>query len=127
MDGEGEDEQVETEFDDNDVEFLEPEDAVSDSTLQMAKQEQELFGKNPQKNTVVIPLWHGGYISFNPKDSVSIFAILALVLLVLSVVITTFVGIFAGDVSWLNTIFTAIGHAITGVVGAIVGSAASKK
>jgi len=96
-----------------------------------AEQEEETFAhaaeKNAEKNTAVIPLWKGGYISFNPEDSVSVFALLALILLVFGCVAVTFIGILLGDPAWLEPLTTALGYAITGVVGAILGSAATNK
>ncbi|WP_394154425.1 hypothetical protein [Loktanella salsilacus] len=92
----------------------------------LAEKEAEQFGKKPEKNTVVIPLWKGGYVSFNPNESVPIFALLALILLLGVVILLSFIGIWLTESSWVESLATALGHAITGVVGAIVGSAATK-
>lgn len=111
----------------DDVVFKAETPPASSEAGKLAELEVKTFGrKGPKENAVVIPLWKGGYISFNPKDSVSIFALLALVLLLIVGCVVTAIGIWVGNASWMDTLTTALGHAITGVVGAIVGSAASK-
>ena len=74
----------------------------------------------------MIRLWRGGYISFNPEDSVPIFAFLALILLLGVVIITVIAGIWISETGWMDRLTTALGHAITAVIGAIVGSSAAK-
>lgn len=114
--------------DDNGLIFEEEPIPNSAMSADLAELEVKTFGrKGPKDNAVVIPLWKGGYISFNPKDSVAIFALLALVLLLVVGVLVTLVGLGIGDVGWMETLTNALGHAITGVVGAIVGSAATKE
>ena len=113
--------------DGNDVVFKAETPPASSEAGNLAELEVKTFGRRgPKENAVVIPLWKGGYISFNPKDSVSIFALLALVLLLVVSFLVTLIGLGIGDVGWMETLTVALGHAITGVVGAIVGSAASK-
>lgn len=94
----------------------------------LAAKEAGVFA-GQKENAVCIPLWRGGYINFNPKDSVSIFALLSLVLLLSVAILITIFGIWisADATEWMTSLVVALGHAITGVVGAIVGSAAAKK
>lgn len=105
-------------------EIFTPEEPPSSAPSDLAKKELEAFGTsaNIKPNSIIIPLWGTGHISFNPDGSVSIFAAISLLLLLIFAVLMALVGIWAGEANWLNTIFTALGHAITGVVGAIVGS-----
>lgn len=101
----------------------------SSEPSELALREKAHYAKsaNPKPNSIYIPLWNGGRISFDPEGSVSIFAAIALLLLLMFSVLIAIAGIFvSGDSAWLNTIFTALGHAITGVVGAIVGSSVAK-
>ncbi|MEY9717908.1 hypothetical protein ABIA22_000398 [Sinorhizobium fredii] len=107
---------------------FEPEEAPPGPPSTRAEDEVKQFGSQPPKpNTVIIPLWKNGHLSFNPESSVSVFALMALVLLLVTVLISTTIGIWVGDVEWMSSLANALGHAITGVVGAIVGSSVGKK
>ncbi|MGI0527310.1 hypothetical protein [Rhizobium giardinii] len=111
----------------DEIEF-EIEEAPEGPLSAMAEQEAQQFQKQPPKpNTAILPLWKNGHLSFNPESSVSIFALIALVLLLLTVLISTLIGIWVGDTQWMAALATALGHAVTGVVGAIVGSSVAKK
>ncbi|KPH09111.1 hypothetical protein CO657_19805 [Rhizobium acidisoli] len=111
----------------DDIEF-EVEEAPAGPLSARAEQEAQQFQRQPPKpNTAMIPLWKNGHLAFNPESSVSIFALIALVLLLLTVLISTFVGIWVGDTQWMAALANALGHAVTGVVGAIVGSSVAKK
>lgn len=112
----------------DDLPEFEADQPASNAPSPQAQHEEKVFGKQPPKpNTVLIKLWGGGHVSFNPESSVPIFAVMALVLLLISVPIVVLVGLAGGDTTWMNSIMTAIGHAITAVIGAIVGSAIKGK
>lgn len=67
-----------------------------------------------------------GHISFEADNAVQIFAILSLVILTTLGVSVSFFAIFsANGAVWPEKAFTVIGAAISTVVGAIVGSAAT--
>jgi hypothetical protein len=111
----------------DDVEF-EAEEAPEGPLSSRAKEEVQQFQRQlPKPNTAVIPLWKNGHLSFNPESSVSIFALIALVLLLVTVLLSTAIGIGVGDTQWMAALANALGHAITGVVGAIVGASVVKK
>lgn len=112
----------------DDVEFEPAEESPPEEPTPIAERELAQFKGELKPNTAVIPLWKHGHISFNPESSVSVFALIALCLLLLTVLLQTFIGIWiAKDADWMTTMANALGHAITGVVGAIVGSSVAKK
>jgi hypothetical protein len=112
----------------NEVEFEPAAEQPPEQPSPDAQREVEQFKHGVKPNTAVIPLWKNGHISFNPESSVSVFALIALCLLLLTVLIQTFIGIWvAHTADWMASLATALGHAITGVVGAIVGSSVAKK
>ena len=100
---------------------------VDGNASDLASREVGQFGRAQKSNTVVLNLGRGSYVSFNPESSVPIFGFLALVFLLLVVVLVTLLGIFIPVSPWMERFATALGHAITGVVGAIVGSATAKR
>jgi roadblock/LC7 domain-containing protein len=94
----------------------------------LARKEQALFSKKLIPNTIHIPLWKSGYLAFNPDNHVPIFALMALIVLSALAVVMAVVGIWvAVDAVWMDRIFTALGHAITAIVGAMVGAAITTK
>ena len=85
------------------------------------------FGKGePKSNTMYVQLWGKGYLSFNPDNSVSVFALISLVLLLVVLIIVSIVGAFVDDPTWLEKLVTGLSLAISAVIGAIVGSASSR-
>lgn len=93
----------------------------------MAEREQAAFEGGRAPNTAKIPLWKNGFINFNPGSHVSVFALISLVLLLVAFVLIALIGIFIPDGSWLERATSALGYGITAVIGAIVGSAASRR
>ena len=89
----------------------------------LAKKEHEVFSFNIKPNTIIIPLWKRGHISFDPDSGIHIFAVIALILIMVSLIALSIVGYFySTSLKWLEIIMTAGGHAITAIVGALIGA-----
>lgn len=105
-----------------------PDDEREGEPSDLALKEKALFKESAVKpNTIVIPLGKTGHISFNPPNSTSIFAVIALFVLLITTIIISFFGIWFSDVTWADTLMGGLGHAITAVVGAIVGASVASK
>lgn len=90
-------------------------------------EERSLGAPIMKPNTIVLPMWRKGHVSFEPESGVQIFAILALVMVLLTMALLGLIGIFVdGAATWLDKAFTALGNVISAVVGAMVGSSVSK-
>lgn len=112
----------------DDIEFEPEKPSSSDGVGERAKREQKFIESPPKPNTVMLKLWKGGHLTFNPETHVPIFAIVALVVLLVSALVIAIVGIWIpANAIWMDKLFTAIGYAITAIVGAIVGAAVSDK
>jgi hypothetical protein len=94
-----------------------------------ARSEESVFsGAEPKENSVIIKLWGGGHLSFNPNNHTSIFSLIALMAVLLTCLIVSLIGILTShDAVWLDKIATALGYGITGIIGAMVGSSAASK
>jgi len=112
----------------DDIEF-EPE-APPDSSAPTEEARKELLqfnSKEPKPNSALIPLWKNGHLTFNPENSVAIFALVTFFGLLVALIMVSIIGAFvAQDASWLDTIMGALGHGISLVIGAIVGGAVVK-
>lgn len=92
----------------------------------LARKEQAQIEQPPKPNSIVISLWGKSHISFEPENSVQIFAILALVLLAVTCTIVAICSIFAQpNASWPEKALTVLGSVIASIVGAMVGSSAT--
>lgn len=114
---------------DQSIEFS-PEDApVSDQASETALKEQKVIesGIRPP-NSISIPLWKNGHLTFNPNSYVPIFSLVALILLLVTILAVLVIGIWTpSDAEWMDKITSALGYGVTGIIGAMVGSAASSK
>jgi len=111
----------------DDVEFEPEAPPESSSPSDVTQKELSQFNKRePKPNSALVPLWRNGHLTFNPENSVAIFALLTLIGLLTVLVIVSIVGAFVGDAAWLDTIMGALGHGISLVIGAIVGGAVVK-
>lgn len=107
---------------------LKAEDAPPKQGGDLARKEQELFSKPPKPNSIHIRLWKDGYITFNPDNHVPVFAFLALIVITLLSLAIAIVGIWLpADAIWMDRLYTALGHAIAAIIGAMVGSAITSK
>ncbi len=98
---------------------------ASKGDSELAKKEQAQIEQAPKPNSIVIKLWGGSHVSFEPENSVQIFSILALGMLALTCVLIGFFGIFSHpQATWPEKAFTVLGSAISAIVGAMVGSSA---
>jgi|GEM_PF-6147845 len=109
-----------------DLHLDQPDDKAGSDEL--AKKEQKIFSSPIKPNTIIIPLWKSGHVSFNPDSSVHIFAVIALVIIMTGLVILSIIGPFlSASLKWLEIIMTAGGHAITAIVGALIGATIKPK
>lgn len=111
----------------DDIEFSVDQTASSLSEpSELAKKEQEKIEMALKPNSIVLKLWNGGHVSFEPESPVQIFAMLALITLSGTCMVVAIVGIFTPqEAMWPEKAFTVLGGAISAIVGAMVGSAAT--
>jgi hypothetical protein len=110
----------------DDVEFLiDAKASIFKEASEDAKREQAVIEQPPKPNSIVIKLWNGSHVSFEPENSVQIFSILALGMLAVTCILIGFFGIFVNhQAAWPEKAFTVLGSAISAIVGAMVGSSA---
>jgi hypothetical protein len=112
------------------VQFTPDSNKPPEYASEKARNEQAAFFQEPERkpNSIVIKLWKDGHLTFEPDSGVQIFAILALVLLSLTVVAVSAIGIWtSADATWPEKAMTSIGNAISAIVGAMVGSAVTSR
>jgi hypothetical protein len=112
-----------------DLEFSSEEAPPSERVSNIALQEQAIIEPISHiPNSVIIKLWGGGQLCFTPNNHTSIFSLIALFAILVTILIVLFIGIWTppGAV-WMDKISSALGFGITGIIGAMVGSAATAK
>ena len=111
------------------VEFSSEDAPASDRVSDIALKEQKAIESVGRRQTQYIFLyWKGGHITFNPNSYVPIFSLVALVLLLFTTLLVLLIGIWTPPgAEWLDKITSALGYGVTGIIGAMVGSAASSK
>ena len=81
--------------------------------------EAQVFGSEPKENSVVVKLWGGGKLSFNPNSHAPIFSIVALMAILIAMIILAIVGIWIPkDATWMEKLTSALGYGVTGIIGA---------
>jgi hypothetical protein len=103
------------------LKVIEPSRSSSNSNVNPVEVQQ--FGKGSvEPNSAHLPLWKNGYINFTPENSVAMFALLALGIVSVLCIILGMIAVFSSNSIWSDKIFTALGSAITTIVGAIIGA-----
>jgi hypothetical protein len=93
----------------------------------IAKREQAVIEAPPvAPNSVLIKLWGGGHISFAPDSSATMFAIIALILLLIAILLFSCIGLFVQPTAtWADKLSGSLGNGISAIVGAIFGASAT--
>lgn len=91
-----------------------------------AAAEQKAFGAGPTPpNSLSLFFGKFGQLSWHSDSSTAVLALIVLVILCGLVLTTIIVSAFIPDKSWLGGLLQALGNAISGVAGAIVGASAA--
>ena len=78
---------------------------------------------HPKKpNSVFIPLWKNGYLSWQSESNLSVLALIMLVIIIVATLIVLFCSIFFENVDVPTMILTALGQALLAIIGAVLGS-----
>jgi hypothetical protein len=92
----------------------------------IAKAEEGMFAQSqPAPNTFVLALGRRGHISWHSESSTAVLGLIVLVILCLLVLVLGVIALCVSDKSWLPVLVQALGTAIVGVSGAIVGASAT--
>jgi hypothetical protein len=88
-----------------------------------AKAEVQQFGSpSAPANSVYLHLGRLGHIAWQSESSTAVLGLIVLLLLCILTLLLVVAALFASDRPWLPVILQALGSAIAGVAGAIVGS-----
>jgi len=87
--------------------------------------EVQQFAVTATPNTVLLSFGRLGHISWHSESSTAVLGLIVLLVLCLLTLLLTLSALFTGDRGWLPIIIQALGSAIVGVAGAIVGASVS--
>src|SRR5262245_18566218 len=104
-----------------DTDFRPERPAKADASPTVQAEVQQ-FAVTATPNTVFLSFGRLGHISWHSESST---AVLGLIVLLVLCLLITLSALFTGDRSWLPVIIQALGSAIVGVAGAIVGASVS--
>ncbi|WP_407147700.1 hypothetical protein [Bradyrhizobium sp. ORS 86] len=105
---------------------FEPDEPPSAPTSSIAAAEQKAFGAGPTPpNSLSLFFGRFGQLSWHSDSSTAVLALIVLVILCFLVLSTIMVSTVVTDKSWLGGLLQALGNAISGVAGAIVGASAA--
>jgi uncharacterized integral membrane protein len=99
--------------------------AAKADTSPTVQAEVQQFAVTATPNTVFLSFGRLGHISWHSESSTAVLGLIVLLLLCLLTLLITLSALFTGDRSWLPIIIQALGSAIAGVAGAIVGASVS--
>jgi len=108
-----------------DADFRPERPAKADASPTVQAEVQQ-FAVTATPNTVFLSFGRLGHISWHSESSTAVLGLIVLLLLCLLTLLITLSALFAGDKSWLPIIVQALGSAIVGVAGAIVGASVSR-
>ena len=107
-----------------DTDFRPERPAKADASPTVQAEAQQ-FAAAATPNTVLLSFGRLGHISWHSESSTAVLGLIVLLLLCLLTLLITLSALFTGDRSWLPIIVQALGSAIAGVSGAIVGASVS--
>jgi hypothetical protein len=105
---------------------FEPDPAPAAPVSPTAAAEQKVFGAGAAPpNSLSLYFGKFGHLSWHSDSSTAVLALIVLIILCFLVLATIAISAAITDKSWLGGLLQALGNAISGVAGAIVGASAA--
>lgn len=85
------------------------------------------YGAAPRApNSVWIPLFGKGFVSWQSDNPIAVLALIMLVVVLMALFLLALVSLVPGAPAWIGNVSNLLGQAALTIVGAIIGSAATK-